>query len=66
MGFILKGSYRWGFNTILIRSISDNMRTSENVLKPSAHSRFLSLRYATVGFSSCCTQQIFIVDRSNV
>ena len=32
-------------------------------LKPSAHSRFLSLRHAIVGFSSCRTQQIFIVDR---
>ena len=33
------------------------------MLKPSAHSRFLSLRHAIVGFSSCRTQQIFIVDR---
>ena len=32
-------------------------------VKPSAHSRFLSLRHAIVGFSSCRTQQIFIVDR---
>ena len=35
-------------------------------LKPSAHSRFLSLRHAIVGFSSCRTQQIFIVDRYKV
>ena len=35
-------------------------------LKPSAYSRFLSLRHAIVGFFSCRTQQIFIVDRYKV
>ena len=43
-------------------------RNDKNLLcavgfKPSAHSRFLSLRHAIVGFSSCRTQQIFIVDK---
>ena len=36
------------------------------VVKPSEHSRFFSLRHAIVGFSSCRTQQIFIIDRYKV
>ena len=35
------------------------------LLKPSAHSRFLSLRHAIFVFSSCRTQQTFIVARGN-
>ena len=37
-------------------------------LKPNTHlcGRFQSLRHAIIGFSSCCTQQIFVIDRRNV
>ena len=35
-------------------------------LKPTTHSRVLSLQYAMVGFSSCHILQIFLIDRKNV
>ena len=40
-------------------------RKESYFFKPIADGRFLSLPYAMVGFSSCSTQQIFIVARNN-
>ena len=46
--------------SVSTRIYDNNLKKTStfDALKPSAHSRFLSLRHAIVGFSSCRTQQI--------